>query len=259
MKVNRVRSRLKEGKFVIGSWVSLCSLVGADVMGTIGFDWLLIDMEHGTGDYQTLLGQIQAINAMGDSTPIVRVQWNDPVIIKRILDTGAEGVMVPGIRSVAEAKAAVAAIKYPPDGIRSVAFPRSSRYGQDPNYLKEANGNTAMFLQIETIDAVNAIDEILDVPGIDVAFIGPNDLAADMGHIGNMAHPDVVAAIKKTEDAANKRGIPLGSVSRNYDQALAMIDKGYRAAALMSDVGFLIQSARGGMEKVRAHKNFANQ
>ena len=213
MKPNLLKNKLNEGKFCAGTWISLCSSIGAEVIGLVGFDWCLIDMEHGAGDYQTLVSQLQALEAAGDTTPIVRVQWNDPVVIKRVLDAGAYGVMVPGIKTVDEAKRAIAAIKYPPEGFRGIASVRGAKYGVDTTYLKEANSQMAMFLQIETTEAVENVEAILDLPGIDVCFIGPNDLAADMGHIGNLTHADVQAAIKKVEDAANARNIPLGTVS----------------------------------------------
>lgn len=257
MKPNRLKTLLREGKYAAGSWVSLCSPLGAEIMGMAGYDWLLIDMEHGAGDYQTLLSQLQAIGSAGETTPIVRVQWNDPIVVKRVLDLGAQGVMVPGIRTAEEARRAVASIKYPPEGIRGIAGVRASRFGQDPTYLKEANDNIAMFLQIEMADAVKNVEEILAVPGIDVAFVGPNDLAADLGHTGDMAHADVQGAIKKVEDEANKKGIVLGSVSRNWDQAKALVDKGYRAVSIMGDIPMLVQGAKAQVENFRGHPNVA--
>jgi 4-hydroxy-2-oxoheptanedioate aldolase len=257
MKANRLKTLLREGKYAAGSWVSLCSPLGAEIMGLAGFDWLLIDMEHGAGDYQTLLGQLQAIGSAGEATPIVRVQWNDPVVVKRVLDLGAQGVMVPGIKTVEDARTAVASIKYPPEGIRGIAGVRASRFGQDPTYLKEANDNIAMFLQIEMAEAVESVEEILSVPGIDVCFIGPNDLAAALGYTGEMTHPEVQAAIKKVEDVANAKGIVLGSVSRNWEQAKALVDKGYRAVSIMGDIPLLVQGAKGAVESFRGHPNVA--
>ena len=257
MKPNRVKQLLKQGKYTCGSWVSLCSPIGAEAMGLSGFDWLLIDMEHGSGDYQTLLTQLQGIAAAGETVPFVRVQWNDAVVIKRVLDLGAYGVMVPGIRSADEAKAAVSAIKYPPQGIRGLAGNRGAKFGLDGDYVKQANDEIMMILQIENEAAINQIDAILDVPGIDVAFLGPNDLSGDMGHVGDWDHPDVQKAIKKLEDAANKRRIPLGTVSRNWEAAKAFIDRGYRFQSLMGDLPFLIQGARGAVANFRQHPNVA--
>jgi 2-keto-3-deoxy-L-rhamnonate aldolase RhmA len=257
MKPNRVKQLLKDGKTTCGSWVSLCSPIGAEVMGLMGFDWLLIDMEHGAGDYQTLLGQLQALAAAGETVPFVRVQWNDPVVIKRVLDIGAYGVMVPGIRTAEEARRAVAAIKYPPEGIRGLAGNRGARYGADGDYVKQANNEIMMILQIETKAAIDAIDAILDVPGIDVAFLGPNDLSGDMGHVGDWNHPDVQAAIKTLEDAANRRKIALGTISRNWEFAKTYLDKGYRFQSLLGDIPFLMQGARAAVESFRKHPHVA--
>ena len=253
MKPNRVKRLLQEGKSACGTWISLCSPMAAEVVGLAGFDWLLIDMEHGAGDYQTLVSQLQAIAAAGESEPIVRVQWNDPVVVKRVLDAGARGVMIPGIRTVEEARRAIASTKYPPQGFRGIASVRGGQYGLDTGYLKEANGNVLVFLQIETRDAVQGIDAILDIPGIDVCFIGPNDLAADLGHIGEMGHPEVVSAIARVEAAAKARNIPLGTVSRGWDAAQALFEKGYRAVSVQSDLNFLLTASRQAVERFRSH------
>jgi 2-keto-3-deoxy-L-rhamnonate aldolase RhmA len=253
MKPNRVQQLLREGKATCGSWVSLCSPLAAEVMGLLGFDWLLIDMEHGAGEYQTLVGQLQAIGSAGETEPIVRVQWNDPVVIKRVLDAGARGVMVPGIKTAEEARRAVAATQYPPQGMRGIASVRGGKFGLDTTYLKDANAQIAMFLQVETRAAVQDIDAILAVPGIGVCFIGPNDLAADLGHTGEMGHADVKAAIRKVEDAANAKGIPLGTVCRGWEQAQPLFEKGYRAVSILSDLHFMLNGARGALESFRAH------
>lgn len=238
----------------------MCSPIGAEVMGLAGFDWLLIDMEHGAGDYQTLLSQLQALGASGGETvPIVRVQENDPVVIKRVLDIGAYGVMVPGSRTVQDAERAVKAIKYPPQGMRGIAGNRGAKFGLDKDYTKQSNEEIMMFLQIETKEAIDNIDAILDVPGIDVAFLGPNDLSADMGHMGQWDHPEVAAAIKKLEDAANKRNIPLGTISRNWDAAKALVDKNYRVVSMMADIAFMLTGAQGAVENFRKHPNVAGK
>ncbi|MBI3992855.1 MAG: 4-hydroxy-2-oxo-heptane-1,7-dioate aldolase, partial [Candidatus Lambdaproteobacteria bacterium] len=168
MTPNRLKHLLREGQPTCGTFLSLCSPLAAEIMGMLGFDWLLVDMEHGAGDYQTLLGQLQAIRAAGDSVPLVRVQWNDPVVVKRVLDAGAMGVMIPGVRSVAEAHQGVLATRYPPAGVRGMANVRATRFGLDPDYYAEANENIAVFMQIENGDAVRHIEDILKVPGIDV-------------------------------------------------------------------------------------------
>ena len=257
MKPNRVKRLLREGKYACGSWVSLCSPLGAEVMGMVGFDWLLIDMEHGAGDYQTLLTQLQAVAAAGESVPFVRVQANDPAVIKRVLDLGAQGVMVPAARTVEEARAAVAAVKYPPDGIRGIAGVRAGRFGLDPDYARQANDELMVILQIENKEAIDNIDAILEVPGIDVVFLGPNDLSTDMGRMGHWDHPDVQAAIATLEAAAKARNIPLGTISRNWEAAQACLERGYRFQSLLGDIPFLIQSAQAMVSRFREHPDVA--
>lgn len=253
MKPNRVKKLLAEGKHTCGSWVSLCSPIGAEVMGLLGFDWLLIDMEHGAGDYQTLLSQLQAINAAGDTVPFVRVQWNDPVVVKRVLDLGAYGVMIPAIRTAEDAKLAASSIKYPPQGMRGLAGNRGARYGMDNDYVAQANDEIMLILQIETKAAVDDIDAILDVPGIDVVFLGPNDLSGDMGHVGHWDHPEVRAAIERMEAAANARNLPLGTVSRAWEMADHYINRGYRFQSLLGDIPLLMQGAKSTLANFREH------
>ena len=202
---------------------------------------------------------MQALAAAGDTVPIVRVQWNDPVVIKRVLDLGAYGVMVPAIRSVEEARAAVAAVKYPPLCMRGLAGVRGGRYGQDPDYVRQANEEIMVVLQVETREAIADIGNILDVPGIDVAFLGPNDLSADLGHVGQWTHPEVLEAIATLEEAADKRNIPLGTISRDWEAAQACLDRGYRLQALMGDIPLLIASAKEMVSRFRKHPDVAGR
>lgn len=256
MKLNRTKRLLQNGKSACGSWVSLANPLAAELMGIAGFDWLLIDMEHGTGDYQTLALQVMAINAAGETTPVVRVQSNDPVAIKRVLDVGAAGIMVPGVKTAEEAKLAVAATRYAPEGIRSVAATRVNAYSINKSFMDKANKNIAVFIQIETAEAVENIEDILDVTGIDVIFIGPNDLAAALGHRGDRDHPTVQCAIKKVEDATKRRGISLGSVSRDKASAAELLERGYGALSVMGDTAFILAGARQHIAAVRTHQNY---
>ena len=253
MQPNPLKKALVEGRYTIGSWVSLCSPIGAEVMGLAGYDWLLIDMEHGPGDFQTLLHQLQAIGCAGDTTPVVRVQNNDPNIIKRVLDLGAGGVMVPGVRSEAEARQAITALRYPPEGQRGIAGVRAGKYGLDKDYLQQANDNICLFLQIENGDAVEQAWEILALPGIDVAFIGPNDLAADLGHTGKLDHPVVLEAITKVEQAADKHNVALGTISSGWSEARVLVERGYRAMSIMGDVSMMLRQAQDSVVNFRAH------
>jgi 2-dehydro-3-deoxyglucarate aldolase/4-hydroxy-2-oxoheptanedioate aldolase len=245
VKTNHVKRALREGRPTAGSWLHLCSASSAEIMSRAGFDWLLIDMEHGHVDYQTLLAQLQAIEG-SPTIPIVRVQWNDPAVIKRVLDLGAYGVMVPWVASRTEAEAAVRAAKYAPAGIRGIAGShRAAGYGRHAaEYWKRANDEVLVVIQVETPSAVADIEQIVAVPGVDVAFIGPGDLSAALGHLGDAAHPDVQAAMGRVEAAARARGVALGNITRNWDQARALYERGYQFLTLCSDTTLLTHGAQ---------------
>lgn len=244
VKTNHVKRALREGRPTAGAWLHLCSAMSAEIMSRAGFDWLLVDMEHGHGDLQTLLGQLQAIEG-SETIPVVRVQWNDPAVIKRVLDLGAYGVMVPWTSGRAEAEAAVRACKYPPHGIRGLAGShRAGGYGRHaPEYWKRANDEILVVLQVETRGAVDEIDEIVRIPGIDVIFIGPADLSTSLGHMGNPAHPEVQSAIGRVETAARGAGLALGNITRSWDQARELYAKGYQFLTLGSDTALVVQGS----------------
>lgn len=241
---NRLKRKLKEGQRTAGAWLQLCSPIAAEIMADAGFDWLLIDMEHGHGDYQTLLAQLQAIEGSG-VTPLVRVQGNDAMVIKRVLDLGAHGVVVPWVSGREECAAAVRACKYPPDGIRGMAGShRAAGFGRfGAEYWKRANAEVLVVVQIETREAVQDVDAMLAVPGVDVAFVGPADLSAALGHVGDPRHPEVVEAIAAVERAARKAGVALGTISRAWDDASVLYQRGYQMVTLTSDATLLTQQA----------------
>jgi len=244
VKTNHVKRALREGRPTAGAWLSLCSPISAEVMSRAGFDWLLVDMEHGHGDYQTLLAQLQAIEG-SPVIPIVRVQWNDPAVIKRVLDIGAYGVMIPWIADRREAEAAVRATKYPPAGIRGIAGShRAGGYGRHAaEYWKRANDEILVVLQVETPTAVAEVEEIVKLPGLDVLFIGPADLSTGLGHMGDPGHPEVRAAMERVETAARAHGIALGNITRSWEQARELYKRGYQFLTLCSDTSLLVQGA----------------
>lgn len=244
VKTNHVKRALREGRPTAGAWLSLCSSISAEVMSRAGFDWLLVDMEHGHGDYQTLLAQLQAIEG-SPVIPIVRVQWNDPAVIKRVLDIGAYGVMIPWIADRREAEAAVRATKYPPAGIRGIAGShRAGGYGRHAaEYWKRANDEILVVLQVETPTAVADVEEIVKLPGLDVLFIGPADLSTGLGHMGDPGHPEVRAAMERVETAAKAHGIALGNITRSWEQARELYKRGYQFLTLCSDTSLLVQGA----------------
>lgn len=249
---NRVKRMLKARKKSAGAWAQLCSPTAAEILCRAGFDWLLIDMEHAPGDMQTLVAQLQAMGSSG-VVPLVRAPWNDLVWIKRILDAGAYGVMIPYVNTREQAIAAVQACKYPPVGIRGIAgSPRAAGFGRDiAGYLKRANDEILVILQVETPQAIQNLEEIGKVPGVDALFIGPMDLAASMGHLGNPAHPEVQAAVAEVEARARALGMPLGTISAGWEQARELYDRGYQLVTLLSDAVLLSKGSADAMVKFR--------
>jgi 2-keto-3-deoxy-L-rhamnonate aldolase RhmA len=250
---NWVKRALREGRRTAGAWVQLCSAISAEIMSAAGFDWLLVDMEHGHGDYQTLLGQLQAMQGTR-TVPLVRVQWNDPAIIKRVLDLGAFGVVIPLVGNRRECEAAVRACKFPPEGTRGVAGShRAGGYGRfSAEYWKRANAETLVVVQIETREAVAEIEGMLAVPGVDVAFIGPADLSAAFGHLGDSKHPEVADAIARVEAAARRAGVALGTISRSWEEARALYERGYQMVTLCSDGSLVGQGAAALVHRFQA-------
>ncbi len=234
---NPIKQWVKQGKKVSGAWLQMASPIAAEIMARAGFDFLMIDMEHGPGDVLTLVAQCQAMNGSG-AVPFVRAPWNDLVTIKRILDAGAYGVLVPYVNTKEEAQAAVRACKYPPQGIRGIAAsPRAPGYGQNSmaNYLTRANNETMVLVAVETPEAVAHLDDILMVEGLDAIFIGPMDLSTSLGHFGNPSHPDVVAVIAGIEKKILASGKSLATISGNWQQALDLYRRGYQMVLLMAD------------------------
>ena len=249
---NRLKHMLKAGKKTAGAWAQLCSATSAEILCRAGFDWILIDMEHSPADLQTLIAQLQAMGPYG-VVPLVRAPWNDLVWIKRILDAGAYGVMIPSVNTREQALAAVQACKYPPVGVRGIAgSPRAAGFGRDTAaYLKRANDEILVILQVETPQAIEHLEEIGKVPGVDALFIGPMDLSTSMGHLGNPAHPEVQAAIARVEAKAKALGMPLGTISAGWEQAKALYDRGYQLVTLLSDVILLSKASADALAKFR--------
>ncbi|MGE7545986.1 HpcH/HpaI aldolase family protein [Sporosarcina newyorkensis] len=233
---NKTKANLKEEKKTIGSWLQLASPLSAEIIAKAGFDWALIDMEHAPSDIMTLINQCQALKAY-DVEPFVRAPWNDKVIIKQILDAGVYGVLVPYVNTAEEARQVVAAAKYPPEGVRGIApSPRAGGFGMNGlNYLKHANEQVMTIVAIETPEAVENIEEILAVEGLDGVFVGPMDLATSMGHFCNPAAEEVQNAIAKVEEATSKSDKFIGTVAGSIEQAMSLYEKGYTFVVAMSD------------------------
>ncbi|MCG8511445.1 MAG: aldolase/citrate lyase family protein [Rhodospirillales bacterium] len=232
----------------IGLWTSLSSNLVAEILNPIGFDWLLFDVEHAPNDVPLLLGQLQAMRG-SPSEPVVRPEWNDPVIIKRLLDIGFRSFLVPMVQNAEEAAAAVAATRYPPEGIRGVAtVNRAAAYGADVNYFKSANSQACVTVQIETRESVDNLEAISNVEGVDGVFVGPSDLAASFGHLGNPSAPAVQEAIQHVVNTARNLGKAAGTLAPARDDAMRYLDWGFSFVAVGADIGLL----RGGASQLLA-------
>jgi 4-hydroxy-2-oxoheptanedioate aldolase len=240
---NAFKAALARGELQIGLWSSLCSPIVAEIIGHSGFDWILVDTEHSPNEPPAVLAQLQALQA-GTATPIVRPAWNDPVLLKRLLDIGTQAVLVPFVQTAEEAAKAVAACRYPPAGIRGITVSgRGSRYGRVPDYLKRADAEICVLVQVETGEALAQLEAIASVDGVDGVFIGPADLSASLGHIGNPGHPEVQAAIKGAVGRLTAVGKPAGILTPSEADARRYIEWGYRFVAVGSDLGLLTKHA----------------
>lgn len=238
-----------EPRTLAGMWICSGSTLIAEICAGAGLDWVLIDMEHCPNDLQSVLAQLQTVAAY-PVAPVVRVPSNDPVIIKQVLDAGAQTLLVPMVSSADEARAAVSAVRYPPDGVRGVgsALARSARWNRVDGYLANADRHVSVIVQIETAAGVAAADDIAAVDGVDGVFVGPSDLSASMGLIGQQTHPDVVDAVHKTFDAVRAAGKPVGVNAFNPDTARAYMDAGACFILVGADVALLAR----GSEKLAA-------
>jgi 2-dehydro-3-deoxyglucarate aldolase len=236
---NSFRRRVLAGEPVIGCWLSLGSNVASEIVGYAGFDWLLLDAEHSPNDIHSLLSQLQSLKD-SPSAPVVRPQWNDPVQIKRLLDIGFYNFLVPFIESAEQAQAAVAATRYPPQGIRGVSVAqRSNRYGYEPDYFSRINDNICVIAQIESRAGVGASADIAAVDGIDCLFIGPSDLSAALGHLGKPSHPEVQEAMLQIVAGAKSHGKAVGILAPIEADAQRYLDMGIQVTAVGSDLWML--------------------
>lgn len=249
-----LRDRLADparDKTLAGGWVCSGSPVMAEIMAGSGLDWLLIDMEHAPNGLESVLGQLHAASAYS-ATCVVRVPSNDPVIIKQVLDLGAQTIMVPMVSTASESEAAARAAQYPPTGIRGVssALARSARWSRVPQYLQKGADHVSVIVQIETPEGVEHAEELASVPGIDGTFVGPSDLAASMGLIGQQTHPDVVAAVKHAFAGVHSAGKPVGVNAFDLDAAAEYAESGADFMLVGADVTIV---ARASEELAQTH------
>jgi 4-hydroxy-2-oxoheptanedioate aldolase len=240
---NAFKKAIREGRQQIGLWVSLASPYCAELVAGSGFDWLLIDGEHSPNAPTTVISQLQAVAAY-PVTAIVRPAWNDKVLIKRYLDIGTQSFLVPYVQNVEEAQAAVAAIRYPPRGVRGVAgTTRASGFGRMADYAKHAEEELCMLVQIETREGLDNLDAIARVDGVDGVFIGPADLAAGLGHLGDQAHPEVQSAIQDAIKRIRSHKKPAGILATDEPSTRRYIEWGTTFTAVGLDAGILARES----------------
>lgn len=244
------RARVRRRELLIGPLVTLADPAVAETFALAGCDWLWLDLEHAPLGLGHLQRHVQAV--AGRCGTVVRVPWNDPVHVKRVLDIGCDGVIVPQVRSAEEARQAVAAARYPPAGVRSVGIARAQQYGMKlQECVSTANDAVAVIVQIEHVDALPHVADVLTVPGVDAVIVGPYDLSASMGKPGQITHPDVAAAVASIADACNRHGMPWGAFAPDVDSARVQIGRGATLVALATDTMYLWRGARAALAELR--------
>jgi 4-hydroxy-2-oxoheptanedioate aldolase len=253
---NRLKAHLLAGNSAFGCWVGGGSPTNAEILGHVGFDFLLADHEHGIGETREILETLRAI----ETTPtpaMVRVPWNDMVFLKRVLDAGVQSLMIPSIDTPEAAHAAVRACLYPPQGLRGYAASvvRASSFGQEPGYVGKANAHILIALQIESHVAADNAAAIATTPGADIIFIGVNDLAGSIGRLEQTGHPEVQALVTKAEAAIRASGKIMGTVPHAGASVPELLSRGYRVIAGPHDVALLREA---GMAALAAYRNLGD-
>jgi 4-hydroxy-2-oxoheptanedioate aldolase len=243
----------------VGLWSGLCSNIAAEIIAGAGFDWIVVDGEHAPNDIASLLAQLQAMRG-GTAEPVFRIPWNDPVVIKRVLDIGSRSLIIPFIQSAEEARMAVAATRYPPLGIRGVSVaPRANDYGRIRNYHRNAHVDTCILIQLESRAALSEVEAIAAVDGVNGIFVGPSDLAADFGHLGNPMHPEVQMAIKETAERIRAAGKSAGTLTTDVDDVDRLFGLGFNFMAVGSDVSILARGAERLAERFHTNEDETNK
>lgn len=244
LPVNAFRKGLRERRRMIGVWAMSGSPVAAEALGCAGYDFIVLDMEHGPNDVPRTLALLQAV-AGTPAAPVVRLPWNDAVVVKQVLDIGAQTVMFPFVQTAEEARRAIAATRYPPDGVRGVAgMSRATRFGGVAGYVTRAAAELCVIVQVETAEAVGRLAEIAAVPGVDCIFVGPSDLSASLGHIGQPGHPAVREALAAAARDCRQAGAPCGILASDAGVAADYLGYGYDWVAVSSDLGLMMAAAR---------------
>jgi 4-hydroxy-2-oxoheptanedioate aldolase len=244
LPANHFKRAIQSGRQQIGLWLSLASHFTAEMLSASGFDWLMLDTEHAPNEIPMVFSQLQAVAAGGPAHPVVRVPWNDTVTIKRFLDAGVQSLLIPNVQTEEEARRAVAATRYPPQGVRGFASSsRSSRFGRVKGYHARAHEEICVLLQVETGLALKNLEAIARVEGVDGVFVGPGDLSADLGYLDNQGHPDVKRVIEETITRIKACGKPPGILTSDEALARRAIELGCLFTAVGSDIGILAKGS----------------
>ena len=250
LPVNLFKKAMRE-KGALGVWSMSGSSVVAEALGCAGYDFVVLDMEHAPNDVPRILPLLQAV-AGTPAASLVRLPWNDTVTVKQVLDIGANSIMFPYVQNAEEARRAVAATRYPPHGVRGVAgMSRATRFGGVSGYFGKAAEELCVVLQLETVEAVSNLAEIAAVPGVDSIFIGPSDLSASMGLVGQVDHPSVQEALANAARACAAAGKPAGILAANGQRASDYFGYGYSWVASGSDLGLMMGAARAEVKSIR--------
>ncbi len=251
LPVNHFKRAILSGRPPVGTWLSSGSTATAEAMGCVGFDFLVVDMEHTPLDPPQMADILRAI-AGTPAQAVVRPPWNDMVMIKRALDAGAQTLLLPFVQNADEARRAVAYTRYPPEGVRGVAGThRGSRFGAVPDYLKVAGSEMCVIVQIETLTALAELEAIAAVSGVDSIFVGPGDLSASMGHLGDIGHPAVQEKLAYAAGECKRLGKPCGIVGGTPDMVAKFLSYGYSWVAVASDMAMMMGRAQEFLGKVR--------
>ncbi|RBI77440.1 2-keto-3-deoxy-L-rhamnonate aldolase [Roseovarius sp. TE539] len=247
---NRFKAALAGGTVQYGCWAAFADAYATEVLSTAGFDWLVIDGEHAPNDLRSIMHQLQVLEGR-HSAPVVRLPMGEAWAIKQVLDAGAQTLLIPMVESAAQAQDLARAMRYPPEGIRGsgAALARASRFSDIADYTATANDQVCLLVQVETRAGIGALDAILEVAGVDGVFIGPSDLAADMGQAGDSAHPEVQSAIRDALARIAASDKAAGILATDHDTALKYRDWGARFLAVGIDVVMLARAARETMAR----------
>jgi 2-keto-3-deoxy-L-rhamnonate aldolase RhmA len=239
----------------VGTWIMSASPIVAEAIGYAGFEWGVLDMEHTPLDLMEVVHMLQAVGNT-KMVPVVRVPWNDTVQVKRVIDAGAQSLLFPFVQNADEARRAVAATRYPPQGVRGMAgMSRASKFGTVPDYLKVANNLMSVIVQLETVQAVAELEAIAAVEGVDAIFLGPADLSASMGHVGQLTHPEVMTLMGQAAQRCAALGKPVGTVGGTPELVAQYRAMGFDYVAVASDLGLLMRGAQAAVRALHSQES----